>query len=759
MTDETECPRGPFELKSPEADYISGRTLRPSCPAKPRQVVGNAKRKPQSFSDMRTEPNLTGTWLEDKERMWLFINHVGGHIQGLLTLVTTFWRYNVPADSLRGDIRIPLDWGVNPERERRMRNGSPLPELAFRFQGDETARTFVLKVPRWIGKPFGEIREESVGTLEITSKGITVEFDEVFLARWPHAVEKPQEIKAWRVDTEPALFERYVARESVSWALRSKLWFPTTPKQLERIADGAAEFFARTMGVTDKFKPSPSGEQMLIYDLLDESRGLGESQSERARLVNIVERIDDITDDVFTEITSLPARKGGVGGPALREQMAPEIRRWLAEIEFPKRDGLPAITMLTQLTRCMDQAPERAMEKIHKWLELDKRGWREHIFAVTLVIDKLVSFDDPRTQETYDKAVEHLKDLLSKYASGGRGGRGTKFLPMTHARGTIEVGYHGWIGQKPGDPVEKWTARYGFVAGGLKVSRKAGQSLSTFHTSTVATKLAASPPLPHELEGACSLSEFFRYGGITGSSKSPDRKRGQVEGVLLLQMFGQGTKGVAAIFEGVEKSNRAGIGVGGKGLVGMMWLKGSGKANVKPLPPKRGEEEEKFDNYWNERIASVQVHFATNGARFDKVRERDKDVMRSTGRLTIQESLKAFTACELALISEFSTKIAIEGFTDRQGKRGKNVELGMNRAKTAKSFLQALLGELLDLRLPKPTPKRRLHLLSDGEVAAEAAGDEDGHPNLAYRRVDLRVGPGEAVEPTVFKVKRDPASD
>ena len=230
-----------------------------------------------------------------------------------------------------------------------------------------------------------------------------------------------------------------------------------------------------------------------------------------------------------------------------------------------------------------------------------------------------------------------------------------------------------------------------------------------------------------DLFAGARADHFFGLDVQLGGSKSG----------LLLYGDGSPGAGMQLLLDGEIGDVSAGLGIGIDSTLGQVWLMTSeGGGDIEWLPKKSDPVE--FAKYWSDHIGELAVFFPINGARLPKPTEREEELMREYGRLTVQQALQAFAACELPLLTNPLASIWLEGHADRPDYPEPNKRLSKNRAESVSNYLQGLLG---------PEIASRLEFSGVGEPTG---GDEKVF-DQNYRRVDLRVELQGPVEPGEVK--------
>ena len=754
---------------------IADQQIPPSRQADPQLRVSNAERSPQPFVDLTQTPSLTGTWFDTKGRYRLFINHVGKHVEGLLTLVSTHINYN---DLKAGrDARIPTDWGL-PEKETHLK------PLAFRFAGDASEAGYLLTVPKWIGawdpyrpSKYSGLPNELVGTLGVVGRDqVSLVFDLPFWSRWPEVDGFGQfdpdgrvHTVARRHDEQPVLLDRYLGRSRVPFHVRTAYWFPLTPIQAEKVPAFADRIRTQTVPVDPKtFRLRRGGTRMDLYDLLIAERELGMEYQDALTRNELMKAVNEIVWRVFERPALESPLNGGFGVAHfsyLKFQILRILDAWQLEPADAQRHSVG-----TALMRALDRVDEGRSDvsKIKRYLGLGGRGWRTFRYEIEIRLFKLLSFEDKKTQEAYEKAKkwsDRLKKEIEKYAENADEGlrrlkKITKYLPLTYMAGWATVKFTGVVededptGEPRDDKKEEapWTAEFGFVLSGLKMSKSAGDSLTI--KKGVAEVRAATPPTKEDLEGMIAYGQGDLFGGIDVSKgEGKGSWGGKVGGSKAAMSFYGSSKApsVAFILDGALGENKEGAAAGFKVLYGDAWLLDGTHKDIILAEDERGNA---FDEYWIDRVSQVAVHFPINGARLPVPTASEEDIMYETGHLSVRGALETFAACELPLLAHPLAGIKIDGYADPPDDPVRNQTLSENRAKSVRNFLFGILGDSLTWGMSDVELEtiHRVVVEGHGEPGAPSRREKSGikeEYDAELRRVDvsvaLRKGPKSRV--------------
>lgn len=536
--------RGPITLgTSKQRIVVNDRSIPPSGPADPRQRVHNARRTPEPYVDLVQTPILTGTYFEKRGRYRLFINHVGGHIECLLTLVNHHIRYHEPRK--KGDLRIPRDWGVQATLGEHPR------PLAFRFAGDLVGPVYELYVPSWIGKfelspeLYPGMPNDLVGHLTPKSGGgrLDVVFELPFVGRWPPGsfsltADNTIETIAVKHDDQPVLLDRYLGHAAIPFALRTRYWFQLTPTQRSELG-----FYARgivrnkVMVDPDTFRPVKSGgKPMRLYDLLMAERKLEQGYVGSQRRNAIVTAINRLVFDVFNYPLAEKRAEDKRLGHADLAELRLHVLRILDAWHLSPSEGRGKQSFGTALQRLVDGADEQYADfgSLVRYLGLGPRGYRKFRYEIEIELLKLVEFDDKETQQAYDtakgawkvfkkvleEAAKKKSEAFAKYKSV------SKYLPLTYLVGHATVSFKGVVayadpndepadGEKADPP---WTAEFGIALAGIKLSGGAGAGTS-IKWSGVSEIRHATPLAKEAFEGTIGYAQGDAFAGSKGEIK------------------------------------------------------------------------------------------------------------------------------------------------------------------------------------------------------------------------------------------------
>ncbi len=730
--------RSDLEPKPANADEVGWVRSPPrSGPAHPRQHVGNGSRSPEPFVDLRQTPNLTGTYFHEGGRYRLFLNHAGPHLEGLITLVTRTLKYHRAGDP---DIRIPADWGVCALD--RISKHAP---IAFRIAGDlEFDRRYKLYVPMWIGA-FDAAKyatEMAVGYLEVGGDDVVVLNLEVgFRARWPEhrGLSKTQ---ALRVDRSPVLLDRYLVSASVPFELRTRLWFPSTPIQRRAMRSMALQILRDAVPLDENFLPRAGGTDCTIPEILYRAKDLGTSVIDRNRRNNAANAIATLVKTTFGRPLEKHVTQGGFGMLHLPE-MRQEVLRLLARTTMIPTNERGPETLMNALQRVLDgtesgavdleaieehlrMAPRRASahELRFEFVALDLEVVDLHKFVEKL-IEEIRKHSDPLIEEKLVDIVEELGGWLKKLRTV------MKYLPSSTYAGVLFVEYVPPAGAIP--PIRGWKARYGIALAGVSVKRALG-SLPDAPIAGTGSAYGASPPIPAQLEGTAAFVQLDAFAGVKADDFfGLDLQLNPGKAGLLL--YGDGTPGAGAhLVLDPEIDLGAGAGAKVEASFGYAWLLSQAGGGNMIWNPEEAERAN-FDKYWKSHIAELALLFPINGAQLPVPTDDEDGTMRSEGKLSVQQALQAFAACELPLLTMPTTRVTMTGQADRPDTPGHNQTLSENRAQSVRNYLMGLLGKgaadfesrvhAVGIGEPKPDGKK-------GKEKKEAYDPE-------FRRCDILV--------------------
>lgn len=752
------------ECKDHRHDAVPGRKHIPSHPADPRQRVGNAQREPSPYVDLQSKPNITGTYFGGGGRYRLFINHVGGHIECLLTLVTRQLKYqakgrkNKPASGR--DPRLPDVWGP-------LQGDRNPPPLAFRFSGEANdGGQFLLEVPPWMLRKAGALDPDGqlsifIGTLDPRSnEALDLVFDPGFVDAWPEHQEAATS-QAFRANPDPVLLERYLDQPWVSNDVRSSLWFTRTPLQRDAIPGFAARILTHTVNVNDNFIiQKKGGKPKTLVELVEAAMALGYgsdigSQIDNHRRNNIVTSIDRLVGDVFEGPLGVPFALGGLALDDL-EELRPLVLDHLANTGVAGKT-----TLLSGLARTVDDSSKfkTTTDYLSKYLGIEKRGWGKHEYRVRVDLFQITDFNDEAKKKTAEGTKKAIEELLKKLESSFERLKTLKrFSPISTLVGTAVVEYTGksvWHGKDgPEDYGESgWRGDYTLVLVGLQHSRGMGDGTKVEWEAT-GWAWGGRPLNVDEVEGAATLiqTELFAGSGMGDT----DGETG-----VVLTLLGDGGRGsVSFEFAGTLEKGKRGFRAGLKAMWGYFDLQVGFGSQITVPKNMEAKEVEPFKCYWKDSLGEISVHFPTNGAMLPVPTPEEREEMDRQGRLDIREALNIFAACELPLLQDPNARIEIIGHADRPDATKRNEDLSENRAYSVLHYLHGILGHRLTYGLSyEEIAGYRLVVEGRGETEAQRDQDDDTKSDPKFRRVDLRVVIADPTKKTTKKTKKTKDED
>jgi len=789
--------RGPIEASAHTTPRRAhGKEAPFGGPANPKMSVRNARRKPQSFPDLRVKPNLTGTYVERHGRARLFVNQAGGHIEALITLVSRSIKFHEASRrrfrSLSDDKRLPEEWGyagMLPSARKA---------LAYRFCGDHTAGgEFVLSVPDWLGpKVAHSVRAGAdggpvlmqLGILQAGGDSAKVGFEPWFKDRWHDSAAshfgsgflesaKPLVFERW--DDSPVLLERYVARASVSFSARTLFWFGSSPKQFERLEGFANGVFRHVVTINPKtYELSKTGDTYDIYDLMKLARGVEGGPVAALQHAEIVRAADDIVGRILDEaLVTTPLSDGGFTQSdkyLLREPIVSRLNAW----KIPKEGKFPKQSVASVLQSTVDKASGLTLRapKITEFLGITKRGYRQHIYEIEgqgFTLTDLATEDlegefkkirevakklGKQAQKAIDKAIENADKAGTLLSKGQRGWktyrRMAKFLPLAYSLGFFHVKYVGSQGGA-GPQEEPWEAYFGFVMGGLDFARSLGGAKAKIEFKGTARQWGAEAMRPEDLSGVLQYLEgsaMLAKEEELGPSVVPDSVGGAVASLVFMGDLeaNAGRQGVLQFVldakPAVKKGEKGGASGNIKGLWGAAWsLHDTEPGDINVFSREDEKKGAEFSVYWEKHLGPMAVFFPINGAHFEVPTADERVYMQEKQLLSPRQALDAFAAAELPLMINPLAVFKLEGFADAPGETDPNLELTGSRALTVAQYLEAILGtawtggrplKLAEVKTKgaAATSAERIALVGRGEVA-----NPGGDYNQADRRVDLQV--------------------
>lgn len=761
--------RGPI-VRQPmsEGFRVAGKEVIAGHPADPRQRVRNDRRTPEPFKDLRIKPDLTGTYVERRGRFRLLLNHVGGHLECLLTLVVDANTYHSPKKSLDEDIRLPFDWGIAGYNTSVLRP-SRRPPITFRFSADfdKATQTYLLYVPVWLGDVVMPIEKMEVlpdlGFMEVRADGeeLDITFVPAFVQSWPEVeasfsgedLSRDLTTRAIRDDGQPALLERYLGRSSVPYEARTHYWFGLTPTQRENIVPLARELYRIRVRVFKdrEFLPSQSDEGTLVtlYDLMMEARTLGVGAGVSVRRANIVQSVDNIIKELVSIAFSTPVRGGGIRGDE-EEHLRVQVLRLLDGWRLEATDEHPERSIAVVLQDTLDRNSGRENTRtIESFLKIKPGGWRKFRYEVKVTLFQMFDFEEDATKDAYKEAKKVLKKVLKSLAGKANGiiGKASKYLPVSHILGHMEVRFVGVVeGADDDADIGTWTAEYGIAMAGAKFSKSAGKGGASFKLEGAAELWGSRPARPEDLDGIATYAEGAAVAAIDSGLSDGKFSQKIGDGKSLLTLFGDfSEQAIGFVFEDSIGAKSRGGGISIRALTGTAWLLDSKDQGIY-LEPKDRTEEGSFHDYWQDRVPSLAVHFPINGARLGVPTREELERMHERRQLSVKEALNAFAASELPLIANPLATITLDGFADAPGRVEDNEVLSLNRAKSVYQYLDSIMGSHFSIGMDMDEAIDLGRASINGKGEPERRGGEKVDPrekeefDPAERRVDVAVG-------------------
>ena len=767
-----ETGRGPYSLERSSAPLNArGSTIPASGPPDPHHRVRNDKSSPEPFRDLRIVPNITGTYFEDEGRYRLFINHVGSHIECLLTLVVKSTAHHRASKRLEDDIRLPEDWGLDGFHPPK-RRGRPDP-TAFRFAGDFSASTCFLFVPVWLGRTRRTVSRpdfnwtDALGFLSTNADGskLTITLRGWFVSRWPEVdanfrkIADPQTLQtvALRHDDQPVLLDRYLSRPSVPYEVRTSYWFQPTPQQTSKFAAYAGALGRAVIRVDPEqgwLPVSSGGKIMDIFDLLRDERKLGSAHPDPFHRDRIITAIDGIIKKVYNEPITTPIKRGGLGQSELAH-LRPYLVELLNSWHLPASDAHGKESLGTAMQRVVNRAGHHAkFDHLRKHLGIEPRGWRQFRYEIEIEVFKILDFSEKKTQKDFDNAHEIIRKLRKKLEkvledaseTVARLKRLMKWLPVTYLLGHARVKFVGVVaGDKSGPRDEPWEASYGIALAGLRFTPAASVGRTSTRLVGSTDVWGATAQAKEDLEGVVSYLQGEIFAGVGTPQRGDDQafRAGAAASKSMFSFFGTSREpSISFFFDGQLASSGLSLGLNLKAIVGAAWLE-DGTTRRITLDPKSKTEERAFESYWSDEVSALAVHFPINGARLLEPTEDQKTRMKDNGLISVKEALDAFAACELPLLVNPLAQIELDGFADAPGSDEYNLALSKNRAQSVRNYLEGLLATDLTWGLSAEDLEKtgRLTQAGHGEPP-KAKGASRGAAEVfdpKERRVDVKV--------------------
>jgi hypothetical protein len=717
--------RTSHEQKPDQAADFRG-SYEPSSRTQPKARVGSADRSPLIPTDMQEAVKLTGQWRHDGHRYHLFINHAGPHIEILIALVEngiSGGADDFPRDLVRWATRVArLGGDVDPN--------------------DRTRYHLYLKKDK---APIDS--ELACGTLQHTHAGkrVTLDLDFSRLSGSSKMLPKLESIGssvAVRYGQTPNLFENHIGHPSISYDVRSALWFPLTTKQAARLPgfifgariQASADNYLRTGGSLQSF-----GYVDMIHAYFVTAQDSEITTTQRnQRLANAADALDALVLRAYHDALGLSAEQGGI------DEFQVDFWR-LATLESLDEDSITVAghtkprTLLEHTKHILD-TPHAGVSMRHfvELLHLPRRV-DGHYYALNLdLIDVDGSAADlKKLEELFRTVAEKLGKKVAQ--------RLKRRIPAGALLGLATIRKQDDPAVNPladNEPAE-WEATYAIELAGLEISGSAGAGTSAINSTGVARNVYGQAWLPEQLTGPAMLFDasgsIFAGGVGKGLGLSYLRCHGSGRGIPLtpLQFNLSGFSGVFGALPGgsVSMSRFSGA---------LHYLDGYMRDEDIEAPP----EDRPFEVG---PPGTTVLHFPIN-----------------EGGLTAEAMvlLEVFAATELAILASRGVTMTIEGYADQPDLDFPNLILSRNRAISTFNYLKNILGDELPIpALEQPEPerveiakkkealaKKQTHTIfipksdwvtigAKGEPA-HSEGDEKVKPeyNQEFRRVDLFVG-------------------
>lgn len=289
-----DSPRSGFEVTPEIGSQVASRKHDLSTRQRPMCRVSNGARLPASpdaglQAILRSQPYLTGTYVEEEGRYHLFVNQANLHLEVMVAI---------------------MDHGITPKVTEK--KDGRIKESLFHLQGDlveddfdtdpDAVTSFVLTTS-WDLEHF-------VGRL------VVLEPDGARLRlKLDPALDASKKLKALsgtnlrRVSDRPVLFERALLHDTVPTKLRTWHWWPLTPQQSRFLA---SDFVFTTK---DEVHTNLGRRTMNLLELVDHYYEQ-ERQAPRHLVHDVnhknAEAIDELLGEVISEAYARTPQRGGI---------------------------------------------------------------------------------------------------------------------------------------------------------------------------------------------------------------------------------------------------------------------------------------------------------------------------------------------------------------------------------------------------------------------------------------------------------------
>lgn len=592
---------------------------------------------------------LTGVWVSSSQLYHLFINQAGWHLELLISAIEAGGIGSYKDDSYRMT-QLLVHVGADPRSENE----------------DDIWRLFL----RTEGQP-ADTRDKPGGWLHVlTGPQLAIKLElagnvaEEKAARFARV----QDARFERKSTTPTRFIQRLGSDWIPDEVRTKEWFPVTPKQAKAMADSILKAYVKLDPAKVAFVP-PGELQVYHYrDLVKHyfealtKSGVKSSLEVKRRLRRCASGLNTLVAKAWDEVQALPVESGGVN------QFHEGDWRYSTLLTLSREtitfdDGI-ARSLLTHTQAILDGMPEYAEgDEFESLLWLHDLHPQED-YEATLIIG------DPVSDKNKDK---FFRKILGKPWKKIRRRIGKK-LPVGTLVGTLSV-------RKTG--VGAFEGLYLVNLYGLQLTKSVGKGTSIIESKGSARGVMGQMWKPEDLAGKV---DFFDASGVASGGGT-----GKAVGFTTMRVWGGSTTAPRAplnlMFPGLSDA----IGARGEAAVGGFL----GFGTLHEIELKGGNvfldmpDADPFE--LTVHGSSPEVHFPINGAR-----------LREEARYAVS----VFAACELAQLSLPSARVEIHGYTDRPHTAIKNLILSRNRAISLYVWLMNILGPSFPVpELPELPPE------------------------------------------------------
>jgi hypothetical protein len=658
--------RTSYEQKPDQAENFRG-SYEPSSRTQPKARVGSSDRSPVYPIDMQEAVKLTGQWRHDGHRYHLFINHAGPHIEALIALVENGISGSAkddPRDEVRAATRVARLGGDADANDRSVYH-------------------LYLKNPK---HPLST--DLACGSLQYTHAGkrITLSLDLSGISGDSKLLPKLATIAssvAVRYGQTPNLFENHVGQPSISYDIRSALWFPLTTKQASRLPgfifsaciQANPVNYLRNEGTLQAF-----GYVDMLHAYFVTAQDTEITHTQRTqRLANAANALDAILLQVYHDALGSPAEQGGI------DEFQIDFWR-LATLESLHDNSTTVAghtkprTLLEHTQHILDTPYDGvSMRNFVERLHLRRRSGG-HYYSLNMEILDVdgMTGDLGKLEKVLRKVAKKAAKELAKKL--------TRRIPVGALLGIATI-------RKQDDPADnpmadklpaEWEAQYAVELIGLKISGTVGTGTNIINATGAARNVYGQAWLPEQLTGPAML--FDASGSIFGLGE------GKGYGLSFLRCHGSGPgkphvplqfnlSGPGDVFAPLPGASASISRMSGA----LHYLDSFGTHKHIEAPP----ENRPFEV--GPASGPAVLHFPIN----------EGGLMPDAMYL-----LEVFAAMELAVLATPGVRMKIEGFADQPDDEFSNQILSRNRALSAFNYLKNILGD--DLAIPaleQPDPE------------------------------------------------------